>query len=42
MEKISKLVEVVGPRNVNILVDLYLSAFRDRRNTKYDNRNVLT
>ena len=42
MEKLSQLVEVVGPRNINILVDFHLCAFRDRRNTKNDNRNVST
>ena len=42
MEKLSQLVEVVGPRNINILVDFHLCAFRDRRNTKDDDRNVLT
>jgi len=42
MEKLSKLVEVVRPCHVNILVDLHLSTFRDRRNTENDNRNVLT
>jgi hypothetical protein len=41
MEKVSKLVEVVGPCKVDVLVDLHLSAFRNSRNTKNDNRNVL-
>jgi hypothetical protein len=42
MEKLSKLVEVVRPCHVDVCVDLHLSAFRDRRNTENDNRDVLT
>ena len=41
MEKLSKLVKVVRPCHVNIRVDLHLSAFWDRRNTKNHDRNVL-
>src|ERR1700733_9174686 len=42
MEKASKLVEVIRACHVNILLDLYLRAFWDRRYAKDDNRNVLT
>ena len=42
MEEVSKLVEVVRPCRVHILIDLDFSAFRDRRNTEYDNRNIST
>jgi hypothetical protein len=42
MEEFSKLVEVVRPCHGDIVVDLQLSAFRDGRNTKDDNRNVFT
>jgi hypothetical protein len=42
MEKASKLVEVIRAGYVNILFDLYFSAFWDRRYTKDDNRNVPT
>jgi hypothetical protein len=41
-EKISKLVEVVRSRHVDILVHLHLSSFRDRWNTENNDRNVLT
>jgi len=42
MKKVSQLVEVVGTCDINVLVDFHLSAFRDRRNAKDDDSNVLT
>ena len=42
MEKLSQLVEVIGPCNVDIFANLNLRAFGNRRNTKNDDRNILT
>ena len=42
MEEVSKLVEVVRTCHINILIDLHFCTFRDRRNTEYYDRNILT
>lgn len=40
MNEVSKLIKIVGPCRVYIPINLDLSAFGDRRDTEYDNRNI--